>query len=908
MTTTIKPPSEQGGNTRNDAGYTDALNFARSLMRTGEIHELRVPGPGITGYFDTPEAMAAAAIAIEATIAEDVARGVYAGGRVPSGVYLTANPVNLTLAGRRLNQQPGRSKGAAGNADVIRRRNLVLDFDPLRASGHTNDASTDAERDAAVALRDQVREVLREEDWPEPAAVTMSGNGAGLIYAIDLPNDEASTAAIRALLLTLSARFSTDAVKLDVGMCDAARLTKIPGTTARKGTPTEARPWRVAELHDVNPEVEIVDLALVDTGDSGENAERTADGSTLKARGQAGEIIAALDRSGIGYREEITKTGGIQLHLDRCPTGDHSAGGATSTSILITPSGRPGFSCLHDTCKQGGSGENGKMTWKDAKAALGMNDTEGKQNPSTALHQLAVDSGVEVFHDALGDAFVSFLTRGHRETHPADSTGLRNWLRLVYAERFGKIAGGQAIADVVGQLVARAGQGDEHEVSVRVAHHPQTGRVYLDLCNPDYEVVEIDAEGWRIVCDPPVRFRRPKGMLPLPTPERGGTIADLAYFINAGSGEEGEDNFRIAVAWVLSAFHPTGPYPVLNLSGERGSAKSSTLLVLRNLIDPNVAGLRGPAKDEERLVITAMNSLFVTADNLHSLKQWMSDAFCRLATGGGLSKRSLYTNFDEALVNVRRPVGFTGIGDIGSQSDLMERSLLFKAPVLTKAGKTRLSERALEREWRRRHPALLGAMLDAVSAAVQNLPSVEGTLDLPRMADFAEWIVAAESGLGWETGSFLASYRRNQSIAEEQAVNASPIYGALLRMLRRKFPTQDAFDTAVKDEPRKAHRMTNANLLDTLRESASMGELDARGRFPNNTNALSKEMHVAAGSLRESGIDVARWAIGQKRGWEFTLLPAYWDALKEEQAAGLVEPENQFASMFRSLGMPRAAS
>src|SRR5262249_51166927 len=114
----------------------------------------------------------------------------------------------------------------------------------------------------------------------------------------------------------------------------------------------------------------------------------------------------------------------------------------------------------------------------------------------------------------------------------------------------------------------------------------------------------------------------------------GGPLADLAHFANVWH----EPTWRLIVAWLLATFRPHGPYPILVLNGEQGSAKSTLARVLRKLIDPNKVLLRRPSRDERDLMITATNSWIVALDNLSSLSDWMSDGLCMLATGGGFAR------------------------------------------------------------------------------------------------------------------------------------------------------------------------------------------------------------------------------------------------------------------------------
>src|SRR5262249_34403435 len=152
--------------------------------------------------------------------------------------------------------------------------------------------------------------------------------------------------------------------------------------------------------------------------------------------------------------------------------------------------------------------------------------------------------------------------------------------------------------------------GVEREVWLRVASHE--GRYYLDLGRA---AVEFGPDGWRIVSCPPVYFRRPAGMLPLPVPSEGGSLGQLGALLNVG----GAANLRAVIGWLLMTFRPTGPYPVLVVHGEQGSAKSTLSRALLSLIDPRVPALRSMPRSEQEMAIWAKNAWALGVDNVSAL-------------------------------------------------------------------------------------------------------------------------------------------------------------------------------------------------------------------------------------------------------------------------------------------------
>jgi hypothetical protein len=151
-------------------------------------------------------------------------------------------------------------------------------------------------------------------------------------------------------------------------------------------------------------------------------------------------------------------------------------------------------------------------------------------------------------------------------------------------------------------------------------------------------------------------------MLPLPTPEPNCSIEALRDLINVGS----DSNWILCASWLVAAFRPTGPYPILILQGEQGSAKSTMEKILRRMIDPSVALVRTPPRDERDLLIAANNSWVIAYDNLSGIPHWVSDSLCRLATAGGFSTRELYTDSEEIFFNAMRPVMLTALTSLPS--------------------------------------------------------------------------------------------------------------------------------------------------------------------------------------------------------------------------------------------------
>eukprot|EP00913_Durusdinium_trenchii_P010915 g10244.t1 len=461
---------------------------------------------------------------------------------------------------------------------------------------------------------------------------------------------------------------------------------------------------------------------------------------------------------------------------------------------------------------------------------------------STTLVRLAKEAGIALFHTpgADPDGFADIPIEGHRETWRIGAKAFRYWLQRLFWESEKRAANAQALQDAIGVLRGIAMfDGPEMPVAVRLAEDKNA--IWLDLANAEWQAVHIDADGWRVVDRPTVQFCRPRGMLALPTPERGGDIAQLRRFLNVGSDED----WLLMLAWLAAAMRPQGPYPVLAIHGEQGSAKSTTCRILRSIIDPNQAPLRSDPRDARDLIIAATNGSMVALENLSSIPVWLSDALCRLATGGGFSTRELYSDGEEKLFNATRPVLLNGITELATRSDLLDRTIAVRLPTIP--DEKRRTESQLWPEFNQALPKILGALLDGISAALREVDSVE-LQQKPRMADFAVWATAAETAWGCKPGEFLAAYAGNRETLNESAVESSIIAGPLLQLL----------------DGRNEWEGTATELLGELEEQAGE-KLSKRREWPKRPNNLSGELTRIAPNLRRMNINVDAGKRGGRR-------------------------------------------
>jgi len=178
-----------------------------------------------------------------------------------TGIYLTLNPVDPALMARRSRIGKIRSGDPlTGDVDILRRRWLPIDLDPVRPSGVS---SSEEEKAAAQRRAGQVLEYLTARGWPAPV-VADSGNGYHLLYRVDLPNDDHARDLVKGCLEALAKQFSDTRVSVDTKNFNAARIWKVYGTTSRKGEHTPDRPHRVSRILSVPSPLAVVPVELLE--------------------------------------------------------------------------------------------------------------------------------------------------------------------------------------------------------------------------------------------------------------------------------------------------------------------------------------------------------------------------------------------------------------------------------------------------------------------------------------------------------------------------------------------------------------------------------------------------------------------------------------------------------------------
>ncbi|MCA9370593.1 MAG: hypothetical protein KC680_01370 [Candidatus Peregrinibacteria bacterium] len=471
----------------------------------------------------------------------------------------------------------------------------------------------------------------------------------------------------------------------------------------------------------------------------------------------------------------------------------------------------------------------------DSLDALG-NDSKAKKALMLALKQ-----DIILFHDQFGDAFVRLPINGHYEIHRCAprASAIREWLGHLYWKTEGNTLSGEDKSSAIEVLSAMAKYNSErHELHNRAAFQKEKNTIWYDLSDEKGRAISVSPSGWKLHDVPPVLFYREQHQQPQVEPvESGGDAKKLLEYINI----EKKEHQLLFLVHVISCFIPHIPHPIAVLHGRPGSAKSTATKMTKALVDPSKMGAFTFPSDATQLVQQMSHHWAPAYDNIDYLTTEQSDALCRATTGGGFSKRVLYTDDDDKIYNFRRCILLNGVNQASTRSDLVDRSLLFSLErILDERRKT---ERELWDAFEKDAPVILGGIFDVLVEAMKLHPHI--TLkSFPRMADFAEWGCAIAVALGCSQEDFESALEANK---EDQ--NDAVLGEDWLAPVVQKF-------MATKEKPWEG----------TATELLALLEAEGAGiRHSTRPNTLSRHLQLISNNLEAVGIKMTKKHRGKDR-------------------------------------------
>lgn len=482
---------------------------------------------------------------------------------------------------------------------------------------------------------------------------------------------------------------------------------------------------------------------------------------------------------------------------------------------------------------------------KDAKKSNSKGPSKAKNIIDIALEQIS-----ELFVDEYDEPYAALLVNDHLEIIHLRSRRFRSWLANRFFMTTKMIADSQNIKDGINILSAKAVfGGNRKELNLRVTATVNGNDLtwYYDLTNKNWEFIRVTSKGWEIVNNL-IIFRRFTNQLPQDYPSREYPHDIFEKFMKL-LNIKGEENKLLLKCYIISLFIPYISKPVLMLYGEQGSAKSTFEELIKMLADPSIIKTLTFPKDINELIQQLSHNYIAYYDNVSRISDWISDLLCRAVTGGGFSKRVLFTDDDDYIYSLKRCVGFNGINLGATKADLLDRGIIIQLERLNKQSRRKVDD--IWNEFEKIRPQLLGYIIDILVKVLkirqQGIPI--NLKDLPRMADFAEYGEIISRCMGYNDKEFIKAYYANINLQTEEVLESSVVATTL------------RYFTSSRDE----WRGSASQLLAELEEVAEYLKINTKSSsWPKTPNYLSRRLNEIRTNLREVGI-VVDWSIDSSR-------------------------------------------
>ncbi len=445
---------------------------------------------------------------------------------------------------------------------------------------------------------------------------------------------------------------------------------------------------------------------------------------------------------------------------------------------------------------------------------------------------IAIGTRAELFHDERNEPYAVVQNGVARRAVRVRGRDFRMWLRH---ELYRGTKNGAADAQLSGAIEVLAAKavfdGTKRSVPLRFSGAPP--EAWVDLADDAGRAVRVTPRGFGVVAAPKVLFRRFSHQLALPVPARRGSLDDLRPFLNVARDED----VLLVHAWLVAAMLSHVPCPALCFFGPQGSAKTTQARLLRSLLDPSSVPSLELGQSASELAQNLDHHAVPLFDNLSRLNQRQADFLCRAVTGGGFSKRELFSNDDDVLFSFRRPMLLTGVNVPALQPDLLDRLLLVELRAIPP--ERRRPEQELQDEFEKARPKIFAGMLAALSGAMRAEQKVKLARP-PRMADFARWGAAVAIATGHTQREFEQALAENSRRQVEVVVEGNDLVGA------------------IGDAVKKGGGRWRGGAEALLTKLVAGRTHEERRGWPRTASALSHELRKLEVSLQQLGI-VLTW-------------------------------------------------
>lgn len=519
------------------------------------------------------------------------------------------------------------------------------------------------------------------------------------------------------------------------------------------------------------------------------------------------------------------------------------------------------------------------------------------KKPSIAEQLISLCQTIEAqyFHDQHKTPYMKAQDGKINKIFLIKSRECKRFLSNLYYENTQKICGKEPIDSAILQMEAFATNGEMIKLQNRISSTKEKDNytIWMDMCDDKWRAIKITEYGWKIVNDPPILFRRHSHMLPLcePTPNKEFNNLDgidgivdtmtgvltVPNFLNSAEqvvrGEkkyndipnsyhnidngvmptyaksfwkfleyvniEKEDQLLLLIHMAHFCI-PDIPHTLLNIYGPHGSAKTMLFRLIKNLIDPTSVMSKGLPSKKNELIQQLYHHYLSFYDNVSFLSNSYSDELCRAITGGGSSKRSLYTNDQDVIYQFHRGIGLNGINISVQREDLLDRTVLLK--LLDIKEEDRKAEGPFLKAFEKDKHDILSGLLNVLVVTLRIYPTIK-LEKMFRMADYTQWGCAISESLGVPQRIFIEKYKVKVVDQIREAVYGSIIGNTLLDFMSY----------------RKMWKGSPADLHHDMKEHAKSLNISTRVKeWPKAPSIMSRRLNLLLSSFKALGIDITK--------------------------------------------------
>jgi hypothetical protein len=446
-----------------------------------------------------------------------------------------------------------------------------------------------------------------------------------------------------------------------------------------------------------------------------------------------------------------------------------------------------------------------------------------------------------LFHDEKSETYISLEIDGHREVWPLKSKSTKMFLNRLSWINLGSTLKSEEVKNIIGVLQGKAHfEGKEIKLHNRVAWFD--GALYYDFTNDKYQVAKVTTDGWEIVDKTPIIFNRYNHQKPQLIPVKNGDIKLLLKYVLIN----GKEHQLLFIVLIVSYFIPNFPHAMMVLYGSHGGAKTTTSRIARLVVDPSIMEATSLGNNIKELIQQLAHHHFIPFDNVSRIPEDVSDTLCKAVSGGGFSKRELYSDDEDIIYVIQRCIAINGINLVTTRADLLDRSLLIELQRVDDS--IRKDEFELYGDLERDMPSILGGVFDVLVKAIALRPTIKVRPE--RMADFTYWGCAIAEAIGYTQEEFLSAYRNNTMRQTEMLLNDNVVATAIIAFM----------------EDKEEWKNTPSKLLDALYSEAHFANIDTREKYwPKGASALSRRLNELSTSLKKVGISVVTSTNGIER-------------------------------------------